>query len=277
MRHGIVVMNLGDFADPRTVVRLGRLAESSGWDGLFLWDHLGFVWDGPSADAWTTLAMAAATTERLILGTAVSPVARYRPHVLANALATLDVGSGGRVILGVGLGGVAREFGAFGEPEELRVRAAMTDEALDVIARLWAGEKVTHEGRHFTVRDITLAPLPVQRPRIPIWIGGMSEAALRRAARWDGWLASTATQQLTMSHDPAALAAVVERLQLHRREAGRTSKPFDVVVGGYTAPNERMLVAEYAAAGATWWLESLHGMRGTTEELFARVAAGGAR
>lgn len=277
MRHGIVVMNLGDFADPRTVVRLARLADSSGWDGLFLWDHLGFVWDGPSGDAWTTLAMVAASTERLVVGTAVSPIARYRPHVLANMLATLDVGSGGRVILGVGLGGVSREFAAFGEPEDLRTRAEMTDEALEVITRLWAGEKVTHQGRHYTVRDITLAPLPVQRPRIPIWIGGMSEGALRRAARWDGWLASAATQEVTMSHDPAALAAVVERLHLYRREAGRTSEPFDVAVDGYTGPSDRTLVAEYAAAGATWWLESLHGMRGTTAEQFARVAAGPAR
>ena len=111
MRQGLCVANIGSYADPRTVVALGQEAEAAGWEALLLWDHLGFVWGPPSADPWTTLAAVAATTERVRLGTAVTPVARRRIQVLANQVATLDVLSGGRVVFGAGLGGAAQTYG----------------------------------------------------------------------------------------------------------------------------------------------------------------------
>src|SRR6185437_8879174 len=105
MRYGICLANLGTFSDPRVPVELGLAAEEHGWDGVFIWDHLAFVWGSPAADPWTVLAAIAASTTRVRLGTAVTPVARRRPQVVAHQVATLDNLSGGRVTFGAGLGG----------------------------------------------------------------------------------------------------------------------------------------------------------------------------
>ena len=181
MHYGIDVATLGDYANPRSVVPLAQAAEAAGWDGIFVWDHLAFAWGVPSGDPWVILAAVAQATSHLKIGTAITPLPRRRPHVLANTIATLDLLSAGRVILGAGLGGVPREFTAFGEEDNPRERAQRLDEGLDLLNRLWAGEPVTHTGAHYTVENVTLAPLPVQRPRVPIWIGGESRPALRRA------------------------------------------------------------------------------------------------
>ncbi len=106
MYYGIEVVTFGAYADPRPVVHLAQAAEAAGWDGLFIWDHLAFAWNVPSGDPWIILAAVAQATNRLKLSTAITPLHRRRPHVLANTLATLDLLSQGRVILGVGLGGV---------------------------------------------------------------------------------------------------------------------------------------------------------------------------
>src|ERR671934_2655540 len=123
MRYGICLANIGSYADPRVGVRVAQTAEAAGWDGVFIWDHLALVWGPPAADPWTTLAAIAPATSRVRIGTAVTPVARRRPHVLAHQVATLDVLSSGRVIFGAGLGGSKSEFGKFGEPADDRVRA----------------------------------------------------------------------------------------------------------------------------------------------------------
>ena len=105
------------YADPNVTVELARAGEAAGWEALILWDHLGFVWGHPAADPWTVLAAVGASTSRLILGTSVTPLPRRRPHVLAHQLATLDgLTGGGRVVFGAGVGGLPREFAAFGEP-----------------------------------------------------------------------------------------------------------------------------------------------------------------
>jgi len=175
MNYGIEVVNLGKYADPHLVVTLAQAAERAGWEGVFVWDHLGFVWNTPSSDPWITLAAIAAVTTSIKIGTGVSPLPRYRPHVLAQMLTTLDILSKGRVIFGVGLGGVPTEYSAFGEANDAKIHAAMVDEGLDILNRLWSGEeKVTHKGEHYIVDGVTLTPLPVQIPRIPIWVGGES-------------------------------------------------------------------------------------------------------
>ena len=271
MRYGIVITNLGDYADPRAVVGLARVAEENGWDGMFVWDHLAFAWGVPSGDPWVILSAIAASTARLKLGTAVTPLARRRPQVVANALATLDLLSGGRLIFGAGLGGVGEEFSAFGEAAGTKGRAAMLDEGLSVLDGLLSGEEVSHHGEHYTVEGVKLAPLPVQRPRIPIWIGGESPAALRRAARWDGWLAPATSPDgtPTMAKTPDQIAEMVAAIYSRRV----IDAPFEVAVDGYTEPDDRLPRA-YEGAGATWWLESIHGMRGCIEEMMARVRAG---
>src|SRR5829696_8698338 len=179
---------LGPFADPRETVRIARAAEEAGWAALLVWDHLAWSSFGaPSADPWVTLGACAASTSRLLLGTAVTPLPRRRPQMVAQQLATLSLASGGRVIFGAGLGGKLDEFERFGEPGDERVRAAMLDEALDLLARLLSGDHVDHHGEHYTVAGAALAPTPVAR--IPFLdrrqLAPRAEAggALRRLAR----------------------------------------------------------------------------------------------
>jgi alkanesulfonate monooxygenase SsuD/methylene tetrahydromethanopterin reductase-like flavin-dependent oxidoreductase (luciferase family) len=273
MHYGIVMSNLGDYDDPRLAIRLAQAAEEAGWEAFFVWDHLGFVWGSASSDPWISLSAVAVSTTHLKLGTAITPLARRRPQVVANALGSLDLLSGGRMIFGAGLGGVTEEFTAFGEPGAAKERAAMLDEGLTVLNRLLSGEMVMHHGQYYDVENVSLAPLPLQRPRIPIWIGGESPPALRRAARWDGWLAPTTSPDGTpiMGKDPGRIAEMVAEIRRHRTT---TDTPFAVAVDGYSDPGDTTLPHAYEAAGATWWLESIHGMRGSLDEMKARVEAG---
>jgi alkanesulfonate monooxygenase SsuD/methylene tetrahydromethanopterin reductase-like flavin-dependent oxidoreductase (luciferase family) len=270
MRYGIVMANLNEYSDPRVAVRLAQAAEEAGWEAFFVWDHLGFVWGTPSSDPWVVLSAVAASTTRLKLGTTITPLARRRPQIVANALASLDLLSGGRVVFGAGLGGVEEEFTAFGDPGDMKERAAMLDEGLMILNRLLSGASVTHRGPHYAAEGVSLAPL--QRPRIPIWIGGEGVPALRRAARWDGWLAPATNPDRTasMAKSPARIAEMVAEIRRHRT----TDAPFEVAVDGYSEAGNPTLPRSYEATGATWWLESIHGMRGPLDEMIARVEAG---
>jgi probable F420-dependent oxidoreductase len=270
MHYGIEVINLGAFADPRIVIKLAQAAESAGWEAIFLWDHLAFVWNSPAIDPWITLTAVATSTTRMKLGTGVTPLPRHRPHVLAQSLTTLDILSQGRVILGAGLGGVPQEYTAFGESADPRQHAAMVDESLTILNQLWSGEKVTYHGTHYTVDGVTLKPLPIQRPRIPIWIGGESPPALRRAARWDGWIMGGVNQDGTMNKTPEQVAQKVGTIRQYRT----ATAPFDVALTGYSTPLGGTLAREFESAGVTWWLESLHGSRGSVDEMIARAKAG---
>ena len=238
MKFGLYISNIGSFSDPRTVVRVAERAEAAGWEALLMWDHLGWVWDGPSVDPWVTLAAVAARTERLLVGPGVTPVPRRRPHVLANQVATLDDLSGGRVIFGAGLGGNRREFEEFGESFDRAARWRLLEEGLAQIRELWAG--------------------PLSSRKIPVWIGGNSPRARRLAAAHDGWIPDT-TSPSEMTMAPEEIDSTGLR---------------DVAVIGYSEPGDRSLHAAYEQAGATWWLESLHDRRMPFDAMLARVAAG---
>ena len=258
MRYGICLANIGTYSDPRAGVRVAEAAEAGGWDGVFSWDHLAFVWGPPAADPWITLAAIASATTSVRIGTAITPVARRRPHVLAQTVATLDVLSGGRVIFGAGLGGSAPEFGKFGEPTDAKVRAAMLDEGLELLRRYWSGEEVTHHGEHYTVGGVTLAPTPLQE-HLPVWIGGNRPPSLRRAARWDGWVADSADPTgMTLSPDDVARSI----------DAIGREDDFDVAVLGQS---DRGDPGAYERAGATWWLENIHDRRGSVDDLVELV------
>jgi alkanesulfonate monooxygenase SsuD/methylene tetrahydromethanopterin reductase-like flavin-dependent oxidoreductase (luciferase family) len=261
MRYGICLANIGSFADPRVAVRFAQAAEASGWEGVFVWDHLAFVWGPPAADPWITLAAIASATQRVRLGTMVTPVARRRPHVLAQQVATLDVLSGGRVIFGAGLGGSPSEFGKFGEPTAAATRAEMLDEGLDVLRRLWSGDTVDHRGAHYVVEGVTLAPTPLQQ-HLRIWIGGNRSASLRRAAHWDGWVADSAA--------PSGMPLTADDVARSIDTIGR-GNGYDIAVLGERG---RGNPDDYAQAGATWWLENVHDRRGSPEELLGLVEAG---
>src|ERR687885_712703 len=139
MKFAVHLANFGTYADPNVVVRIARAAVGAGWDGLFLWDHLAFVGNAPSADPWTTLAAVAASTQGLTLGTALTPIPRRRPQVVAQQVETVERLNGGNVVLGAGLGGNRKEFEQFGEDFDDHRRARRLDAGLDLVRSLWDG------------------------------------------------------------------------------------------------------------------------------------------
>ena len=191
MKYGFVFPG----GDARTAAEFAQAAEEAGWDGFFVWEP---VW---GVDAWVSLAAAAMVTQRIRLGTMITPLSRMRPWKLASESATLDRLSNGRVILSVGLGALDSGFAAFGEATDRVMRAELLDEGLELLTRLWAGMPVRFAGKHYQV-DVNEEnfltpppPPPVQQPRIPIWVvGGVAKQeidaarpALRRlAAERDG-------------------------------------------------------------------------------------------
>ncbi|NJN19261.1 MAG: LLM class flavin-dependent oxidoreductase [Oscillochloris sp.] len=267
MRYGIEVVPFGAYSDPREVVRLAQAAEAAGWEALALWDHLLFPYG--AGDPWITLAAVAAATSKLKLISAVAPLPRYRPQLLARTLVALDLLSSGRLIFGTGLG-VAFDNEPFGDPSDPPTLAAQLDEGLEFICRLWTGEPVTHQGRFYRAENAQLVPTPQQQPRIPIWIGGDSRAALRRAAHWDGWIIGTIDEQCQITKMPQQLAEQVAFLRSFRNNHA----PFAIAVDGVSVAGDATLPHAYAQAGATWWLEAIFGSRGTITEMLARVNAG---
>lgn len=242
MLHGLFVPPFGPLADPRVLADLAARAEAGGWDGVFLWDHV--LYRDPAThvlDPWTALAAMAMTTTRVRLGALVTPLARRRVQVLARQVAALDLLSEGRMVLGVGLGldSSGGELSRFGEELDDRARAAMLDERLDVLDRLLSGEHVTHP----LADGVRFLPTPVQQ-RVPVWVGARwpNRRPLRRAAHWDGVFPIDLDDPADL---PALLAVIAEE---------RTStSPFDVVVQGRVSePDERR--AQWAQAGATWWV-----------------------
>ena len=233
------LLSVPPFTDPAVVVDLARTAEASGWDGFFLWDHL--RWDDVQDvhDPWVLLGAIAQVTERMLLGTMVTPLSRRRPWVVAKHLVTLDHLSGGRAVLGVGLGEPPDvDFGDFGDEADAKVRAAILDEALEVVAGLVGDGRAELDGSHHRV-DATMRPLPVQRPRVPIWVAGVApnRRPLERARRWDGYV------PIGRGLAPDELAAYV----------GEHPRPdWDLVVpwADGVPPDE------YADAGVTWLVQS---------------------
>jgi probable F420-dependent oxidoreductase len=163
-----------------------RRAEELGFDSLWIGEHMLFF--VPTFDAITVLVAFAARTQRILLGSAVLLLPLRHPTVVAKEVASLDIISNGRIILGVGVGGeFPREFVACGVP--VKERGRRTDEAIEVMRRLWSESGVNHEGRFFRLEDANMQPKPIQKPGPPIWIAGRSEAAIKRAARMgDGYM-----------------------------------------------------------------------------------------
>jgi alkanesulfonate monooxygenase SsuD/methylene tetrahydromethanopterin reductase-like flavin-dependent oxidoreductase (luciferase family) len=251
----------GECGDPRFLVELAERAEAAGWDGLFLEDYVVYQGDAaaPTCDVWAALSAIAVSTERMRLGTAVTPITRRRPWNVARQAAAVDQLSGGRMILGVGLGDTGEailpdaSFSRFGEETDPRRRGRMLDEALEIVAGLWTGEPFSFRCEHYTVAEVTFLPRPVQRPRIPIWIGGgyPNPRPTRRAARWDGSCLYKET------HGGPWEDMTPEDVRALRRLAG--DRPYDVCVGGRERGEdedaEREWIASVADAGATWWAE----------------------
>ncbi|MHA1221071.1 MAG: LLM class flavin-dependent oxidoreductase, partial [Candidatus Heimdallarchaeota archaeon] len=191
INYGIYIANFGKEWTVDNFVELAKEAEKTGWDGFFIWDHL-YPGDMPEAnviDPFTVLAAIASQTKKIRIGTTVTPLSRRQPWQVARETATLDHLSNGRFILGVGLGGDSvNEFAAFGMESNDKLRGEMLDESLDILQGLWSGEKFSYTGKHYQIKETQFLPAPVQKPTIPIWVGGNwpNKPPFRRAARYQG-------------------------------------------------------------------------------------------
>jgi alkanesulfonate monooxygenase SsuD/methylene tetrahydromethanopterin reductase-like flavin-dependent oxidoreductase (luciferase family) len=265
MRYSVNVPNFGEFASPEVFADVARRVEEAGWDALLVWDH---ILEDKSvhrdiADPWILLTAAALATHRIRLGTAITPIARRRPSKLAREVTTLDRLTGGRMILGAALGApVDDEYGSFGDTTDTKVLAERLDEGLHALDLLWSGEPVTFRGNQITIDDVVFLPTPVQRPRVPIWIGGFwsHKAPMRRAARWDGAIPATAGFEDARPPDVSDVRDLVTFLRTCRVDNGLADRPFDIVVGGTSPAGPaagRDLLGPLADLGVTWWDERM--------------------
>ncbi len=273
MKSGIYLPPFGELADPRRVASLAATAEESGWDGFFVWDHMYGPPGTPILDAWTTLAAVATATTTVRIGAMVTPLARRRPWVLARQIATLDHLSGGRLVVGIGLGDDGwREFSAFGEEARPRERGALLDESLEVLLALLSGNEVTHLGTHFDIDCPPMLPKPVQDP-VPFWGACVwpRRKPLARAARLQG-IFPIFGRTGPLRFGPAEVGAV--RAELTRLGAPRSHA---MVVCGATrlvsAAERSDFIAGMRAAEVTWLLESfVPGVTAAEVEAVVRAA-----
>jgi alkanesulfonate monooxygenase SsuD/methylene tetrahydromethanopterin reductase-like flavin-dependent oxidoreductase (luciferase family) len=252
MKRGLFVPPFDELADPRVMADMAASAEEVGWDGIFLWDHIQYP-DPITAlsDSWICLSAIASRTKRIRIGALVTPLARRRPLVLARQAVALDVLSGGRMVLGLSVGGDWNgEMAELGESGDMRERASMLDEGLVLLDQVMRGEAIEHRGQHYAVSAKAFLPTPLQTPRIPIWIGARWRDPLptrtprpfRRAAQWDGVF-------------PDGLEP--DGIEELRRRIGETrapnAPPFTVVASA-TADDDP---GRWSDAGADWLLTDL--------------------
>ena len=277
MFFGIYAPNFGAQTTPQLLAELAAEAEQAGWDGFFLWDHMIYSLNQklPLFDPWVALAGMAMHTERLRLGTTLTPIARRRPWKLARETVTLDHLSSGRLTLTVGVGDPDEaDFGTFGEPTDPKIRAAMLDEGLEILTGLWRGKSFSFTGKHYQVKKCTFLPQPLQQPRIPIWVGGFwpHKRPFRRAARWDG--AFPLNSRGPFTPPPAVLLQVRDYIMQHRTSLA----PFELVIMGSTPGKDPKAACKklsaYADTGLTWWLESLFRWRNSAEAMRQRIRQG---
>lgn len=274
MKYGFMI----EGGDIHTIGGLAEEAEGSGWDGVFVADALAIEAKNfpamPWYDPWIALAVIAQRTERIRIGTLITPVSRRRPWKLARETSTLDHLSQGRLTLGVGLGAADDDGGFYkvGEALDIKVRAERLDEGLAILDGLWSGKPFSFSGEHYRVEEMTMLPPPVQSPRIPVWVVGVWQKmkSMRRALEWDGILPQKYRSMDRMT--PAELAELNRFVGERRTRPG----PFDIVVGGTTPAGNRkravQKVRPLAEAGATWWLESP--MTPSIDALRARIKQG---
>jgi alkanesulfonate monooxygenase SsuD/methylene tetrahydromethanopterin reductase-like flavin-dependent oxidoreductase (luciferase family) len=219
------------------------MAEDCGWDGVFLEDYLVYQGDTsqPTYDAWISLAAMASATSTISLGTSVTPLPHRQPWQVAAQAVALDHLSGGRFILGVGLGDPSGPY-----PDRPSAPGQRLDEALTIIHALWTGEPVHHTGKHYRLDGIQLTARPLRR--IPVWVGGdlLLPAVRRRIARADG---SCAYKGPPGSDTPPLTPADIRDLLAEVSTVRGTLDGFDVRTSGITDPTA---IPAFAEAGVTW-------------------------
>ncbi|MCA9860291.1 MAG: LLM class flavin-dependent oxidoreductase [Thermomicrobiales bacterium] len=268
MKFGFVI----PYASASEFLELAVEIEQAGWDAAFGWETVYGI------DPWVVLGGMAALTERVTLGTLLTPPSRRRPWKLASELVTLDLVSNGRALLCAGLGALETGFAQVGEETDRKKRAELMDECLELLTQFWTGKPFEFHGRHYDV-DWTASMGevgPVQQPRIPIWNVGLmgSTASLRRAARWDGVLPNMRDPETGWRvPGPADLPGLLAELEA----LGANLDTFDIAVEGVTPiGNTAALdnVRGLAENGATWWIESMWETPGGIPAVRERIAAG---
>jgi len=255
---------LGFEASPEAIIASAKKAEELGYDAIFVNDHI-IVDDGARSAPWTNcydpfvaLACIAANTSRIRLGVSVLIVPYRSPIATAKALATIDRMSGGRLIAGVGVGWNEAEYAALGVP--FRERGARTNEYLRLWQACWGPDKVSFAGKFVSFSDMCVSPKPVQRPHPPFWSGGLSDAALRRAARFAAVWQPTPTPLADLVERRAALRRASEALS--RDEPPETRMSFRVDFGKSSTADVVGELSRYReAAGLDAFQVNFHGNR----------------
>jgi len=279
MRIGFSLLNNWGIEDAQALVGLASRAEELGFDSVWVHDHVfnvGHVFDRiggkPYYEPLTLLSFVAARTRRVRLGTSVLVLPYHNPIRLAKTAATLDVLSGGRLILGVGVGLIEKEIRAMGSP--FAERGALTDEAIAVMRALWTEDEPSFDGKYHRFAGMKFSPKPLQKPSIPVVIGGVSRAAIRRAARLgDGW------QPLGLA--PEALGQGIARLRTEAQSYGRDVSTIPVSIAmslGVSTPRRYALgkdpaeVVQNAKAYASLGVQTLVISANTGDPTEARSA-----
>ena len=234
---GTSLPSRGEMAGPEQLRNVAQRAEALGYDHVWVSDHIilpkkvdsfypyaedgvaTFKPDEPYYEPLSALNFIAGCTQRVRLGTHVLIIPYRNPVLTAKILSTLDVLSGGRVILGAGVGWMEEEFQAMGL-DTYKDRGAVTDEYLQVYKELWTKEDASFDGKYYQISDTGFEPKPVQKPHPPVWIGGHSGPAVRRAAKYgDGWMPIGLRPPAIL--EPEELAGKIARLRKLTVEAGR--------------------------------------------------------
>jgi alkanesulfonate monooxygenase SsuD/methylene tetrahydromethanopterin reductase-like flavin-dependent oxidoreductase (luciferase family) len=268
MKFGFVI----PYATAQEFLDLSVEIEKAGWDAAFGWETVYGI------DPWVVLGGMAALTERIKLGTLLTPPSRRRPWKLASELVTLDMISGGRALLCAGLGALETGFAQVGEETDRKKRAELMDECLALLERFWTDKPFEFQGTHYQVNwDAPSGEtVPVQQPRIPIWNVGLmgSKASMQRAARWDGVLPNARDANGNWSvPTPEQLPALRAELEA----LGANLDTFDIAIEGVTPPGDEAAldnVRALAENGATWWIESMWSTPGGIPAVRERIAAG---
>ena len=219
MKFGVNVPNYGEDASPASLLEWAHRLEELGYHHLLLSDHLAVtpevqrLFAAPFYDPFTALAWLAGATRRIGLGTTVTILPYRHPVQVARLVANIDQLSGGRFVFGAAAGWAPGEFAALGVPYERR--GARSDEYLRVIKACWEEEVVDFQGEFVSVRGLRTGPLPLQRPGPPVWVGGHSAGAMRRAVRYgDAWHPTSVTGDWLVHYGLPCLRAVADRLGL---------------------------------------------------------------
>jgi len=276
LKFGVSLPNHGKYGDIHQMIELALMAEESGWDGFFIWDHIARG-KAPILDPWIAMAAIANNTKEMRLGLLVTPLARRRPWKVAREIVTLDHLSKGRMILGVGLGDFeGKEFENFGEITDKPTRGEMLDEGLEIIQGLQAGNEFSFSGKHFKVDQTVFNPASFQKPRIPVWVGGKwpNKKPFRRGARWDGIVPIHRSRNLKSYLTPEEILEIKSYVKKYRA----TNDPFDICMSGIlpakNLTEDRNIVQPYKDAGATWWIDFVYTATGSLKKNIERIRFG---